>query len=205
MKPRIAYTKPSITELEAQYAADAAANGWGERCYDYITRFEAAFKDHLGVAHAIATSSCTGALHMGMAALGIGPGDEVIMADTNWIASAAPIMHLGAKPVFVDIRPDSWCIDPRLAEAAITPRTKAILAVHIYGNLCEMDRLFAIGEKHGIPVIEDAAEAIGSNISASALEHGPVRRLLVSRHEDGDNGRGRNVCHQRRRAVRDGS
>ena len=159
---RILYTKPSITELEARYAADAAANGWGERCYDYIDRFEATFRDHLGVAHAIATSSCTGALHMGMAALGIGPGDEVILADTNWIASAAPIIHLGAKPVFVDIRPDSWCIDPHLAEAAITPRTKAILAVHLYGNLCDMGRLLAIGEQRGIPVIEDAAEAIGS-------------------------------------------
>lgn len=159
---RILYTKPSITELKSRYAADAAANGWGERCYDYIIRFEAAFRDHLGVAHAIATSSCTGALHMGMAALGIGPGDEVILADTNWIASAAPITHLGAKPVFVDICSDSWCIDPDLAEAAITPRTKAILAVHLYGNLCDMERLLAIGEKHGIPVIEDAAEAIGS-------------------------------------------
>jgi perosamine synthetase len=160
--PRILYTKPSITELETRYAADAAADGWGERCYDYIIRFEAAFKDHLGVSHAIATSSCTGALHMGMAALDVGPGDEVILADTNWIASVAPIIHLGAKPVFVDIRPDSWCIDPDLAEAAITPRTKAILAVHLYGNLCEMKRLHAIGEKYGIPVIEDAAEAIGS-------------------------------------------
>ena len=161
--PRILYTKPSITELEVRYAADAAANGWGERCYDYINRFEAAFRDHLGVSSfAVATSSCTGALHMGMAALGIGPGDEVIMADTNWIASAAPIVHLGAKPVFVDIRPDTWCIDPGLAEAAITPRTKAILAVHLYGNLCDMERLLAIGEQYGIPVIEDAAEAIGS-------------------------------------------
>jgi perosamine synthetase len=159
---RILYTKPSITELESRYAADAAADGWGERCYDYIIRFEAAFRDHLGVAHAIATSSCTGALHMGMAALNIGPGDEVILADTNWIASAAPIVHLGAKPVFVDICPDSWCIDPDLAEAAITSRTKAIIAVHLYGNLCDMERLLAIGEKHGIPVIEDAAEAIGS-------------------------------------------
>jgi perosamine synthetase len=159
---RILYTKPSITELETRYAADAAASGWGEHCYDYINRFEAAFKDHIGTSYAIATSSCTGALHMGMAALGIGPGDEVIIADTNWIASVAPITHLGAKPVFVDVRPDSWCIDPNLAEAAITPRTKAILAVHLYGNLCEMERLLAIGEKHGIPVIEDAAEAIGS-------------------------------------------
>jgi perosamine synthetase len=160
--PRILYTKPSITELEARYAADAAANGWGERCYDYINRFEATFKDHLGVSYAIATSSCTGALHMGLAALGVGPGDEVVLADTNWIASAAPIVYLGAKPVFVDIRADSWCIDPDLAEAAITPRTKAILAVHLYGNLCDMERLLAIGKKHGIPVIEDAAEAIGS-------------------------------------------
>jgi perosamine synthetase len=159
---RVLYTKPSITELEVRYATDAAATGWGERCYDYINRFEAAFKTHLGTSYAIATSSCTGALHMGMAGLGVGPGNEVIMADTNWIASAAPITHLGARPVFVDIRSDSWCIDPDLIEAAITPRTKAILAVHLYGNLCDMDRLLAIGEKHGIPVIEDAAEAIGS-------------------------------------------
>ena len=162
MKSRILYTKPSITDREVRYATDAAANGWGDQCYAYINRFEDLFRQHLGVNHAIATSSCTGALHMGMAALGIGPGDEVIMADTNWIATAAPIVHLGAKPVFVDILPDSWCIDPEQAEAAITPRTKAIIAVHLYGNLCDMDRLLAIGKKHGIPIIEDAAEAIGS-------------------------------------------
>ena len=162
MKPRIHYTKPSITDLEVRYAADAAASGWGDQCYAYIERFEELFKQHLGVSYAVATSSCTGALHMGMAALGIGPGDEVIMADTNWIATASPIVNLGAKPVFVDILPDSWCIDPNQAEAAITPRTKAIVAVHLYGNLCDMDRLLAIGEKHEIPIIEDAAEAIGS-------------------------------------------
>ena len=162
MKSRIYYTKPSITEQEVAYATDAARNGWGERCYDYIIRFEEAFKVHLGVKYAIATSSCTGSLHMGLAALGIGQGDEVIMADTNWIATAAPIVHLGAKPVFVDILPYSWCIDPKLAEAAITQRTKAIIAVHLYGNLCEMDALLDIGSRHGIPVIEDAAEAIGS-------------------------------------------
>lgn len=162
MKPRIYYTKPSITELEVRYATDAAANGWGERCYEYIARFEDAFKAHLRVDYAIATSSCTGALHMGMAALGIGPGDEVILADTNWIATAAPIVHLGATPVFVDILEDSWCLNPTLVEQAITPRTKAIVAVHLYGNLCDMNRLLSIGERHGIPVIEDAAEAIGS-------------------------------------------
>ena len=162
MKSRILYTKPSITDLEVRFATDAAANGWGDKCYEYINKFEELFKQHLGVQYAIATSSCTGALHMGMAALGIGPGDEVIMADTNWIATASPIVNLGAKPVFVDILQDSWCIDPDKAEAAITPNTKAIVAVHLYGNLCDMNRLVAIGEKHGIPVIEDAAEALGS-------------------------------------------
>jgi perosamine synthetase len=162
MTSRIFYTKPSITELEVRYATDAAANGWGDYCYGYINRFEELFRQHLGVNYAIATSSCTGALHMGFAALGIGHGDEVIMADTNWVATAAPIVNLGAKPVFVDILADSWCIDPEKAEAAITPRTKAIVAVHLYGNLCDMDRLLAIGQKHGIPIIEDAAEAIGS-------------------------------------------
>lgn len=162
MKHRIPYTKPSITELELRYATDATINGWGERCYEYIGRFENAFAEYIGVNHAIATSSCTGALHMGLAALGIGPGDEVILADTNWIATVAPVLHLGAKPVFVDILADTWCIDPELAEAAITERTKAIIAVHLYGNLCNMDRLLAIGRKHGIDVIEDAAEAIGS-------------------------------------------
>lgn len=162
MSSRIYYTKPSITELEVSYATDAARNGWGDRCYEYIHRFEEAFKKHLGVKHAIATSSCTGALHLGLAAMGLGAGDEVVMADTNWIATAAPIVHLGARPVFVDILPGSWCLDPVQVEAAITPRTRAIIAVHLYGNLCDMDRLLAIGEQHGIPVIEDAAEAIGS-------------------------------------------
>lgn len=161
-KSRIHYTKPSITELESRYAADAATNGWGEHCYEYIARFEQLFRQHLGVRHAIATSSGTGALHMGMAALGIGSGDEVILGDINWIASAAPIVHLGAKPVLVDVLPDTWCLNPAAVEAAITSRTKAILAVHLYGNLCDMDALIAIARKYKLHLIEDAAEAIGS-------------------------------------------
>jgi len=158
----IAYTRPSISDLEVEYATDAARNGWGPRCYDYIHRFEKDFAAHLGVERAIATSSCTGAMHLGLAALGIGPGDEVILADTNWIATAAPIVHLGATPILVDILPDTWCIDPVLAEAAITPRTKAIIATHLYGSMCDMDALLEIGRKHEIAIIEDAAEAIGS-------------------------------------------
>jgi perosamine synthetase len=94
--------------------------------------------------------------------MGIGPGDEVILADTNWIATAAPIVHLGAKPVFVDILPDTWCLDPDLIEEAITPRTRAVIATHLYGNLCDMDAILAVCSRHGIAVVEDAAEAIGS-------------------------------------------
>lgn len=162
MKSKIYYTKPSITELEVGYATDAARNGWGEKCYEYINKFEEKFKEYTGAKYAIATSSCTGAIHMGLSAIGVEAGDEVILAETNWIATAAPITYLGAKAVFVDVLEDTWCIDPIAVEAAITGRTKAIIAVHIYGNVCEMDKLLTIGEKYGIPIIEDAAEAIGS-------------------------------------------
>lgn len=162
MMSRIVYTRPSITELEVGYATDAARNGWGEQCYAYIGRFEEAFRRYTGARHVIATSSCTGALHMGLAALGIGDGDEVILADTNWIASCAPIVHLGATPVFVDIDPVNWCIDPAAVEAAITPRTRAILATHLYGNVCDLDSLGAIAARHNLALIEDAAEALGS-------------------------------------------
>lgn len=162
MSERIPYTKPSITERERAYAADAVANGWGEKCYDYIVKFEKAFARYLGVKHALATSSCTGALHLGMEGLGITYGDEVIIADTTWVAAASAITYTGATPVFADIDAANWCITAESVEKRITRRSRAIIATHLYGNLCEMDALLALGEKHGIPVIEDAAEAIGS-------------------------------------------
>ncbi len=166
MTDRIVYTRPSITDLEVSYATDAARTGWGPKCYDYIHRFEATFAEYVGTKHAISTSSCTGAMEMGLAALGIGPGDEVILADTNWIATVAPVVHLGATPVFVDILPDSWCIDPDQARAAITSKTKAIIATHLYGNLCEMDTLLSIADECGVVLIEDAAEALGARYRA---------------------------------------
>lgn len=162
MSNRIVYTQPSITELEHEYVLDAVKNGWGAQCYDYINRFELQFANYLGVKHALATSSCTGAMQLGLAAAGIGAGDEVILADTNWIATVAPVVHLGATPVFVDILPDSWCIDPQQLEQAITPRTKAIIATHLYGNLCAMTLLRLVAEKYNVLLIEDAAEALGS-------------------------------------------
>ncbi len=158
----IRYTQPSITDLEVAYATDAVRNGWGAKCYDYIYRFEAGFRAFAGTRFAMATSSCTGALHLGLAALGIKAGDEVIIGDSNWIASVAPVVHVGATPVFVDVLPDTWCLDPARVEAAITPRTKAVIAVHLYGNVCDLGRLLEICDRRGIALIEDSAESIGS-------------------------------------------
>lgn len=158
----IPFAKPSITTLEVEYATDAARNGWGKHCYDYIKKFEKAFSSYLGVKHSIATSSCTGALHLAIRSLGIGPNDEVILPEITWIASVAPVIYEHATPVFVDIDPITWCIDPDRIEAAITKRTKAIIAVHLYGNLCDMQKLREIADKHKLYLIEDAAEALGS-------------------------------------------
>lgn len=159
---KIPIYQPSVTDLEVSYAIDAVKNGWGESCYAYIKRFEKEFAAYTGSSYALATSSCTGAIHLALAAMDIKAGDEVIMGDINWIASAAPITYLGAKPVFVDVLEDSWCIDPSKIEAAITEKTKAILAVDLYGNLAEMDQILAIAKKHNLYVLEDAAEALGS-------------------------------------------
>ena len=127
---RIAYAGPWITELEVSYATDASQNGWGRHCYDYIDRFQDEFSDHIGTKFAIATSSCTGALHLGMAGLGIGKGDEVIVADTNFIATIASIVYLGAQPVFIDVLSDTFCLDISKVEEPITERTKAVGVFH---------------------------------------------------------------------------
>lgn len=160
MKSKIHYATPAITATDLLWVKEATEFGWGHLGGSYIDEFEEKFSAYIGSRYAVATSSCTGALHLGLAALGIGVGDEVILADTNWIATAAPIVHLGAKPVFVDIERSSWCIDPREVERAITKRTKAIIATHLYGNLCDMGKLLDVAVS--IPVIEDAAQAIGS-------------------------------------------
>ena len=159
---KVLYSKPSMGELELELTLDALRNGWGSNCYDYIIQFENAFSLHLDVPFSVATSSCTGALQLGLAGMGIGPGDEIILAETNWIATVAPIIHLGATPIFVDIDPENWCINPSMVEKAITNKTRAIIATHLYGNLCNMDHLLDIGHKYSIPIIEDAAQAIGS-------------------------------------------
>lgn len=159
---QIPYTKPSITQIECDFVADAVATGWGDNCYRYIERFESEFANYIGTKYAVATSSCTGALTLCLAAINLIPGDEVILADTNWVATVAPIVHLGATPVFVDILSDSWCIDPNEVRAVISPRTKAIIATHLYGNLADISTLKSVAEEFDLILIEDAAEAIGS-------------------------------------------
>lgn len=123
----------------------------------------------MGTKHAIATSSCTGAITLGLSALGISAGDEIIVPDTNWIANVAPILHLGAVPVFVDIDPITWCINPRLIESKISEKTKAVMAVHLYGNVCDLEELGQICKRHGLVLIEDAAEALGGSYKGNKL------------------------------------
>lgn len=153
---------PSISAREAVYAHDAAAHGWNRNWSKYLTSFEAAFADYVGVKHAIATSSCTGALQISLMALGIGAGDEVIVPDLTWVATANAVRYVGATPVFADIELDSWNLDARSLDALITPQTKAVIAVHMYGHPARMDAILEVAGRHGLKVIEDAAPAIGA-------------------------------------------
>jgi perosamine synthetase len=159
---RIPVAAPSITEREVELAAEAARTAWRQNHYAYNARFERMVADYVGVAHAVSVPHCTAALHLALAALGVGPGDEVIAPDATWIASVAPIVYVGAEPVLVDILADTWCLDPDAVEAAIGPKTKAIIGVDLYGSTCDWDRLRAIADHHGLALIEDAAEALGS-------------------------------------------
>jgi UDP-4-amino-4-deoxy-L-arabinose-oxoglutarate aminotransferase len=127
---------------------------------EHVARFERKLADYLGRKHVLGTSSCTGALHLSLLALGIGPGDEVITTPMTFIATVTAILEAGAKPVFVDIDPDTGNIDANLIKAAITPRTKAIMPVHLYGLMCDMRSLRAIADRHGLKIVEDSAHCV---------------------------------------------
>lgn len=152
----------SISKKEISYVLDAVKNGWNEHAFDYLHRFEKAFASYIGVKHALATSGGTGALWLGLATLGVGPGDEVIVPEITYFACSDVVMLLGAKPVFVDVLKDTWCMDPKSLKSAITSKTKAIMPVHIYGNPAEMDEIMSIARKHKLKVVEDACPAIGA-------------------------------------------
>jgi perosamine synthetase len=153
---------PSISARETSYALDAARYGWNHQWNKYIRRFETSFAEYLGVKYALSTSSCTGALHLALAALGIGPADEVIVPDLTWVASANAVLYVGAKPVFADVDPDYWCLDPASFESLITEKTKAVIPVDLYGHPAPMDQIMEIARKHNLYVVEDAAPSLGA-------------------------------------------
>lgn len=153
---------PSISNKEVSYVLDSVKNGWNEHFADYRNKLEKKMAEYAGVGYALATSGGTGALHLALAALGIGLGDEVILPEFTYFACSDVVMLLGAKPVFVDILPDTWCIDPNAIKKAITHRTRVIMPVHIYGNLCEMNEIMQIASQYNLYVVEDACPALGS-------------------------------------------
>lgn len=153
---------PSITEAEIAAVARAAGSAWYADAYRPIAEFESAFAAYIGRRHAVALPSCTSALHLILAALGVGPGDEVVVADATWIATSAPISYVGATPTFADVDPITWCLSADSLVAAITPRTRAVIAVDLYGSTPDYDALAEVCNHAGVHLIEDAAEAIGS-------------------------------------------
>lgn len=142
---------------------DAMQNGWyGDRKYWYVENFEKEFAQYHDRKYAMMTPNCTSAIHLLLLGLGIGPGDEVIVPECTWIASATHITHVGAKTVFADIDESTWCMSAESLERAITPKTKAVIVVDLYGNMPDMDAIRRVTEKYGIYLIEDAAGALGS-------------------------------------------
>lgn len=159
---KISSTGPSITDTEIKLVTEAVTNGWYENMNKYIDDFIEEFSRYMGIKFCIPTCHGTSALHLAMAGLDIGPGDEVIVPDLTWVASAAPITYVGATPVFADIDPINWCICPDSFKSLITPKTKAVVVVDLAGNMPYMDEILEIALDHGIKVIEDAAESIGA-------------------------------------------
>jgi dTDP-4-amino-4,6-dideoxygalactose transaminase len=164
-KDFLIFGSPAIDQAEIDEVVATLRSGWigtGPR----VARFEEMFREYIGATHAIAVNSCTAALHLSMVVSGVGPGDEVITTPMTFCATANSIVHTGARPVFVDVEPDTGNIDPSRIEDAITSRTKALVPVHYAGRPCRMDKIEAIARRHGLLVIEDAAHAI------EAADHG---------------------------------
>jgi dTDP-4-amino-4,6-dideoxygalactose transaminase len=160
-KHLLPFNQPDISPTEIEEVVDTLRSGWittGPKTKTFEQRFAA----YVGARHAIAVNSCTGGLHVALAAADIGPGDEVIVPTMTFCSTANVVVHQGATPVLVDVEPDTLNIDPERLEAALTPRTRAVLPVHLYGHPCDMDRIGEIAEAHNLLVVEDAAHAVAA-------------------------------------------
>jgi perosamine synthetase len=162
MKNKIPVYRPSLSGNEKKYILDCLDSSWISSKGEYIKKFEDGFSQYLGIKHATTVANGTLALHLALIALGVGQDDEVIVPTFTYIASVNCISYTGATPVFVDSLEATWQMNPEDIERKITPKTKAILVVHLYGHPCDMDAICAIAKKHQIFVVEDCAEAIGS-------------------------------------------
>ena len=161
---RVPVAGPLITDEDVAAVGDAARTNWYANWNEYISKFETEAAARCGVKYAIAVPHATSALHLAFASAGLKAGDEVLVPDVTWIASVAPVYQTGAEAVVVDVTADTWCIDPDAAERAITSKTKAILGVDLYGSMCDWPRLRVLAERHGLTLIEDAAESLGSRL-----------------------------------------
>lgn len=160
---RFPVTEPVLNGNELSYVIECVRTNWLSSQGAFVKRFEEEFARCLGVSYAVAVSNGTAALHLALLALGVGTGDEVIVPDLTFAASANAVLYVGATPVLVDVERETWTMDPESVERAITPRTKAIMPVHIYGQPCDMQSLLSLAEKHGLLVVEDAAEGLGAH------------------------------------------
>ncbi len=154
--------RPSLYGNEKAYVADCLDSNWISSHGKYVSQFESMFASYLGVDYATTVSNGTVAIHLALQTLGIGPGDEVIVPTFTYIASVNAISYVGATPVFVDSLEDTWNLNPDLIAEKITTRTKAVLAVHLYGAPCDMEEISRICKKHNLFLVEDVAEAFGS-------------------------------------------
>ena len=161
--------QPSFAENEKVFLNECIDTGWISSQGKFVDRFEEAFANRAGVHHATTASNCTAALHLSMAALGIGPGDEVLCPDLTFIAPANMIALTGARPILVDVEPTSWAIDPELMVAALGPNTKAVVVVHPFGHAADMDPIMEIARAHDLIVIEDVAEAIDATYKGTPV------------------------------------
>lgn len=209
-KKFIPVARPSLGVRELEYVSDAVKSGWVSSIGSYVDRFERDFARFCGTQYAIVTSNGTVALHLAMLACGIQAGDEVIVPDLTFIATPNAVCYLGARPVFVDVDADTLCLDPAKLFEAITDRTRAIIAVHLYGHPANMPEINRIAQSAGLLVIEDAAEAHGARVGAKrvgSLGHCGVFSFygnkIVTTGEGGAITTDNSAINQRARYLRD--